>query len=483
MEKPWIKRGLGLLKQSFNPPHELNELDWKIGLSENKKSLSKHLSAFANQIGGGFFVFGINNRGGKVGITSRDSRRIINRLGNLSRESLKPAIQIDHYLYEEDGKDLLLVYINESVSKPVHLRGKGIEFSYIRTGCSTRKMDNMELAKSLMSSKAEGYEEQSSYSANSLEEALSLLEYEKFFELLDVPIPTSTEKIINELEKNKLVKITGDQIIITNLGALLLAKDFRKFSGLERKGIRVIIYSDTTRINAKQEIVKKSGYVVEFEATLNYIMQSLPSSEVLKIAIREEVKVYPMIVIREIMANAIIHQDLHNNSINPKVEIFADRIEISNPGSLMPSLSIDRIIDHAEPRNELLAKIMYRLGFCEDRGSGIDKALNAIEIFNLPPLKFEDLSNIFKVTIYSPKKYQDMSQDERIRACYQHCVLKYLANEKMTNQTFRKRLKVAETNYSLASKIIKQAVKEGKIKRGDPSNKSTKYTYYIPSWA
>ena len=126
---------------------------------------------------------------------------------------------------------------------------------------------------------------------------------------------------------------------------------------------------------------------------------------------------------------------------------------------------------------------MYHLGICEDRGSGIDRALAAIEVYNLPPLKFEELPSNFKVTIYSPKKYQDMSQDERVRACYQHCVLKYLANEKMTNQSFRDRLKVAKTNHSLVSKIIKQAVEEKWMKIGDPNSKSTKYTYYIPSWA
>ena len=482
-EKFWVERGLRLLEKSLNPPHELNELDWKIALSEDKKGLTKHLSAFANQAGGGFFVFGIDNKGLCKGIASRESEMIIGRLGSLSRESLEPAVQIDHHFHEKDGKSLLLIYIKESKVKPVHLRGKGIEDSYIRTGCATRKMDKVELAESIISSKNERYEEQAAYSANSPEEVLLLLDYGALFERLSVPVPTSTEKIINELEKEKLIKITGEQIVITNLGVLLLAKDIRKFSGLERKGVRTIIYKDTSRINAVRDVVEKRGYAAAFEDMLEYTMNNLPSSEVIKDAIRKEVKIYPKITVREIIANAIIHQDLHNNHLNPKVEIFTDRIEISNPGMLVPNLSIDRIIDHAEPKNELLARIMHRLGFCEDRGSGIDRALDAVEIYNLPPLKFEELSNSFKVIVYSPKKYLQMSQDERVRACYQHCVLKYLSNEKMTNKTFRERLNVAETNYSLVSKIIKQTVAEGKIKPGNPSNKSTKYVYYIPGWA
>lgn len=483
MEKVWIERGLRLLDRSLNPPHELNELDWKTALSEDKKRLSEHLSAFANQVGGGFLVFGVNDSGIKEGILVEDSKEIINKLGNLGHDSLEPAIKIDHHLYNENGMNLLMIYIEESKSKPVHLRGKGIEFSFVRTGCSTRKMNKVQLAQALMSSKVERFEELDAYTASSPEEVLYLLEYGEFFELLDVPVPTSTDKIIKELERKKLLRFSGDQVSITNLGVLLLAKDFAKFSGFERRGVRLIVYSDTTRTNALREVTGRKGYAVAFKSMLDYIMQNLPSSEVIKNAIRQEVKVYPNIAIREIMANAIIHQDLHNISINPKVEIFTDRIEISNPGSLMPNLSVDRIIDNSEPRNELLARTMYHLGICEDRGSGIDRALDAIEVFNLPPLKFDELPSTFKVTIYSPKEYQDMSQDERVRACYQHCVLKYLANEKMTNQTFRKRLKVAKTNHSLVSKIIKQTVEEGKIKVGDPSSKSTKFTYYVPSWA
>lgn len=484
MTKLWVERALKLLEKSLNPPHELNELDWKLSLSEDKKKLSEHLSAFGNQTGGGVFAFGINDLGQKIGISEEDTKNVITKIGNLAHDSLEPALKIDHYYYKDgDGSSILLVHVEESATKPVHLRGKGLEHSFIRTACSTRKMSNEQLAKALMSSKVEKYEELDAFSSNSLEEVLSLLDYSEYFDLIGIPKPSNDEKIFQELEKRKLVGFKSDFYSITNLGVLLAAKDFNKFSGFERRGVRVIIYSDTTRTNAKGEIIGRKGYAIGFSAMLDYIMQNVPSSEVIKDAIRVDVKLYPKVAIREILANALIHQDLYNVSINPKVEIFTDRIEISNPGSLVPNLSLDRIIDNAEPRNELLSRSMYHLGICEDRGSGIDRALGAIELYNLPPLKFEELPNIFKVTIYSPKAYQDMSPEERVRACYQHCVLKYLANERMTNLTFRKRLKVAKTNHSLVSKIIKQTVDETKIKIGDPSNNSTKFTYYIPSWA
>lgn len=72
---------------------------------------------------------------------------------------------------------------------------------------------------------------------------------------------------------------------------------------------------------------------------------------------------------------------------------------------------------------------------------------------------------------------------EKIRACYQHACLKYVSNEKMTNQSLRERFKIQDHNYSIASRIIRDAIEEGVLKEDDPTNKSRKYASYIPFWA
>ncbi|MAZ40156.1 MAG: transcriptional regulator [Legionellales bacterium] len=190
-----------------------------------------------------------------------------------------------------------------------------------------------------------------------------------------------------------------------------------------------------------------------------------------------------MVAIRELLANAIIHQDFSIESTHPKVEIFPDRMEISNPGSLIAKTSIDRLFGSTNPRNELLARIMYKTHICEDRGSGLIRALTGIELYGLPPLKFEISPTSFKVVLFAPRNYQDMSKQERINACFQHCTLKYLSNEKMTNATLRQRLGIDEKNYSLASRIIKDALEQNKIKVGNPEIKNAKYIHYVPFYA
>ena len=167
------------------------------------------------------------------------------------------------------------------------------------------------------------------------------------------------------------------------------------------------------------------------------------------------------------------------------VEIFSDGMEISNRGALLPSVKIERLIDASpESRNELFAALMRRMGICEERGSGIDKALFAVEVFGLPPVKFVNGPNAFKAILYNPKSFKQMSQEERLNACLQHCCIRYyVASDPMTNASFRKRLGLKDSQYTLAWKVIDSAIEKKWIKPRDLNSKSRKYASYIPYWA
>ena len=208
------------------------------------------------------------------------------------------------------------------------------------------------------------------------------------------------------------------------------------------------------------------------------------TSEVIQDALRKNVPVYPEITIRELVANALIHRDFTVTSTNPMIEIYSDRMEIISPGELLPSVGIDRIIDSApESRNEIFASFMRRMGICEERGSGIDKALFAVEFYGLPPIDFINGPNVFKAILYHPKKFKQMSQKERLNACYQHCCLKWVSRDFMTNTSFRKRLGLNDDQYVVSWRVIDSCIEAGLIKSADVNNKARKYAKYIPSWA
>ena len=126
---------------------------------------------------------------------------------------------------------------------------------------------------------------------------------------------------------------------------------------------------------------------------------------------------------------------------------------------------------------------MRRMGFCEEKGSGMDKVIFQNELYQLPPINIIVAEQQTRVTMYSYKPLSDLSKNEKIRACYQHACLKYVSNEKMTNQTLRERLKINDQNAAIASRIIRDALSAKVVKEEDAENKSRKYASYLPFWA
>jgi ATP-dependent DNA helicase RecG len=166
----------------------------------------------------------------------------------------------------------------------------------------------------------------------------------------------------------------------------------------------------------------------------------------------------------------------------PMVEIFDDRMEMTNPGE--PLVDTQRFIDTPpRSRNEALASFMRRLNICEERGSGIDKVIFHIEMFQLPPPDFRVPPGSTRVLLLAPQTFAEMDRAERVRACYQHCVLCWVSNKIMTNTTLRQRFGIAEGNYSMVSRVIRDAIAEGLLKKANPDSTSKRDAKYVPFWA
>lgn len=485
--KPWIKKALNSLEHSLgNIPQELNELDWKETLSPNSEKLCKHLSAFSNLPGGGFLVFGIDNSGGQpIGIAKTDADEIIKKLSNHSRSGVDPVVTIEHSIEEFKGIPVLLVHIKESAVKPVHITGKSIEESYIRSGSTTRKASRQEIGGLMLNSKTPVFEELHASKLKNTIEIITTLDYAAIYKLLNKPVPSNISEITSWMQEEKMiVQIDEDGYYITNLGALAAAQNLNEFDGLARKTIRLIKYEGKNKSGESKEFPGSKGYAIGFEGLILFVKGILPGSEIIKNALRTETSVYPEIALRELIANALIHQDFSIRGSGPMIEIFNDRIEITNPGKLLPNKNIDRLIRTTpESRNEILASSFRRYYICEERGSGFEKAISAIELFGLPPLKFEETESSFKVIMYAPRPFAEMTDRERIEACYQHSIIQYFGTGGMTNASLRQRFGMHDKQASQVSRLIKQAIDMGRIKYKDPSNVSVKYNVYLPYWA
>ena len=94
----------------------------------------------------------------------------------------------------------------------------------------------------------------------------------------------------------------------------------------------------------------------------------LPQNEHIGATFRQVQRLFPEVAIRELIPNALIHQDMTIRGSGPQIELFSDRLEITNPGASL--IQPDRMIDlPPRSRNEALASLMRRMDICEEQGS------------------------------------------------------------------------------------------------------------------
>lgn len=479
----WRSRAIELLKDSLYPiPVELNEIDWKSGLSTNTDRLAQHISAFSNQTGGGFLVFGVNNDGTMFSVRKEDADSIIQKLGNIASNNLNRAIKIEHSSIEYNDNALLFIYIPEQEDKPIHLRGKDLYHCYNRSAGQTVKMAKSSVHFLISSSHGVTFEKQIAKEGLSFIDCKKLINIDSIFRILDRNIPSSSDIIIETLIHLNIIKIHNKGYAITNLGAILFAKDINEYPHLSGRSVRVLHYKGNNNQELISEQVGMYGYAAGFEGLINYIMTKIDHKEIIEGSLRKNIPIYPQVAIREFVANALVHQDFSIEGMPITIEIFANRIVITNPGS--PLNDVNRFIDlPPRSRNEDLAQSLLLFKICERRGSGVDRAISALEGQKLPAPKITKGESFTRVYLFGPKSLSDMTKEEKIRACYQHASLLYESGLNLNNQSVRDRFGISKNNSAIASRIIADTVEAGFIKIVDPISGSRKFVAYIPFYA
>lgn len=476
-----------LLDRLVAQPKESEWLEFKHNF-HSKDEIGERISALSNSaallnLPYGYLIYGVEDGSHEILGTSFKCRK--HKVGNEELElwlvnRLNPRLDLECIEFDYNGnpeQHISMYRIPATTDRPVSF----INTEYIRIGSLTKKLLGYP------EKEAKLWKRNNNLPLNTIvvrecklaNEVVSLLSAETYFDRLNIPMPSTLNGIIGKFLSEKFVVATELGYGVTQLGAILLAKNLRDFDNLYRKAVRVIVYRGKSKIDTVREQSFEQGYAVEFVQMLDWINGQLPANEEIGRALRKDVRMYPEIAIREIVANMIIHQNFAVQGF-PMVEIYSDRVEISSPGQ--PLISTDRFIDEYQSRNDELADIMRRMGFCEEKGSGMDKALAGVEEYQLPPIKYR-VSDIRTTVILSEYKgWAGTTKEERIQACYQHACLKYMLNEMMTNKSFRERMGVDEKNYPMVSIVIREAVKKGLIKVGTPEGTNRRDVAYIPSW-
>jgi ATP-dependent DNA helicase RecG len=480
---------VSLLLQLASLPQETEWIEFKHNHADGVE-IGEYISALANSATlkrqpSGYLVWGIEDSTHRLIGTTFNPRRA--KVGNEELENwlttqLSPRINFNIHAFGYEGKDFALLEVPAAAHVPVRFRS----FSYIRIGSYKKKLhENPEKERDLWAllSGQSVFERGIAKHSLTATEVLAQLDWQAHLSLTTDGSPLQAGKILTLFERERIIVPHGrNHYDITNLGAILLACDLGDFGGLARKAPVVVLYKDNNRTATVRERPGRKGYAAGFGGLMAYVNSQLPENEHIGQAFRSEAKMYPEVAVRELVANAIIHQDLNASGQGPRIEIFSDRIEIVNPG--LPLIETNRFLD-AQPqsRNDAIAAYMHKAKICEERGSGIDKVFWAVEVFQLPAPDFVVEQGFTKSILFSYRALTDMGKRDKTRACYQHAGLQHVSNQQMTNTTLRKRFNIADKNSAVASRIIRDTLDAGLIRPLDPDSKSQKYAKYVPYWA
>jgi len=477
----------GLVHELRGLPHETGWLEFKTNDAEPRQ-IGEYISALANSAAlhgkaHGYLVWGVHDTDHAVVGTSfvpTKSRVGAEELESWLLRQLSPKLGFRFVSVTVDDKSVVVLEIDRAFRHPVQFEGA----EFIRIGSYKKRLkDFQEKERELWRVlDATPFELLPAAERVAADEVLRLLDYPAYFELMDVPLPNGRDAVLEALCADRLIERSGGgHWNVLNLGAILFARRISDFGRLQRKALRVVVYQGNGRVQTLREKEGQRGYAAGFEGLIGFVNSLLPANEVIGQALRKEVPVYPELAIRELVANAIIHQDLSVTGSGPMVEVFDDRMEITNPGT--PLIATDRLLDHPpRSRNEMLASLMRRMGICEERGSGVDKVVFQTEIYQLPAPAFDVVGDSTRSTLFAPRPLTKMDKADRIRAVYLHACLRYVQREFMTNGSLRERFGIDVKNSATASRLLKEALQEGVIALQD-ATVPPKLRRYVPHWA
>lgn len=462
----WQSKVLTALSQRT----ETNEIDFKESLSEDNERLREHINAFGNSRAGGLFVFGISPDF-TLKPDAMDQEAVIRRVTDLARDTQEPSLNVDVLHLEIQGRVLLGMLIHPGRQQPVFIRDRspmGGRGCYRRSGSSTIPMSTHEIREFLMRSSEFSLDEEPLEGAT--------LEGLNFSELKSViPAFSETDGLSNAnlqvLLDNKIISANGRSGPIPTLaGWLLFANNVQSLRAVKNCSIEFQQFRGTTRDEPlkKFEIVGTLPRQVELAIeTIQQNIWTVPKMQGIK---REDVPAYDLVSLREAVTNSVVHRDYSQLHQPVKIALFSDRLEIENPGSLMPGLTPLNLIHKREWRNPTIASMMGKFGLGEMDGQGIDRIYSGTKRIKVPAPKITDEQRSFKMTLSAPKAFEDYTPEEKR---FTVMVLLILERE-IDNESLRNAFGIDNMK---ASTLLKSLVADRLITRVNTSRKNARYRF------
>jgi len=408
---------LELLSRLERVGRDLREVEVKRARSGLPERIWETISAFANAPGGGVIVFGVDEGTSFEVIGVSDPAKLqadFAALCDLMEPPVRPIVDI----HEIEGRHVVTAEIPETPleHKPCYYRPVGLTHgSYIRVADGDRRLTEYEI-QLLLAWRQRVRHDRMPVAGKTLAD----LNPERIRAFIDHLRTHKSQAIYRDWEETRLLTTFGivtvqDGALTPTLAGYLCFADYPQdeFPGLH---LTIVRYPGVhpgqvgERGERLLDNVKVEGCLPEMVLQgLRAIQRNLQTRTIVRGLFREDMPEYPLEFLREALVNALAHRDYSPpaQSAPVQVRIFADRIEIENPGGLFGPVTEDRL---GEPgltaaRNETLMRILEDLPaepgrvLCENRGTGIVAILEALHRAGLQPPRFEDKRTTFKVTV------------------------------------------------------------------------------------
>ncbi|MBM4333697.1 MAG: transcriptional regulator [Deltaproteobacteria bacterium] len=344
-------------------------------------SLARDLAAFANS-SGGKILLGVRDDGRVIGV--RDNNQLRAQIQDIAR-NCDPPVKV---LIEVVGK-IMVITVREGENKPVQCR----EGFFWRQGASTQKLSRDEIRDFFRSEGAIRFDLTVCPKFRYPED----FDREKFDAWISQSRITPRRGIDDVLVNIEVAERAGKRLIFRNAGVLFFAKDVRHF--FPQAYITCLLAKGIDKVNILDRKDFAEGLVSDIEESLRFIERNTRTGYRIEKLRREDVPEYPMRALREAITNAIMHRDYFQAGANVFVEIYDDRIEISNPGGLPRGLSREELGTRSVRRNPLIADLLHRIALIEKAGTGIRRMMEDARQHKCPEPKFT-VNGFFTATFW-----------------------------------------------------------------------------------
>ena len=413
----------------------------KLEFKENfdSKNISKELTAFANTEGGRIFI-GIDNTGAVKGIKITNDLK--SEIQNTAR-NCDPSIPIELEIINK----VLIVNVDEGINKPYRCSAG----FFLRQGSNSQKLSTDEI-RDFFNQEGKILFDEAINKDFSFKNGFEKAKFDTF------------------LQKAKISRVIPDKDILRNLGVLTETGKFKNAGVLffcnnvekffKQAIITCVLYKGTD----KYKIIDRKDFTEDALSNYHNVMAFLLRNLRLEYKIetagpREEILEIPEDALREAVVNSMAHRDYNERGANVQIDIFDDRVEISNPGGLVSAIKKEDFGKKSVSRNPLLFSLFKGADLVEKVGSGIGRMRKAMKQAGLPAPKFE-FTNFFTVIFRRPLIPQKTTQKTTQK------ILELIKEKpRITRKELAEKIGISEEGIKFN---LNQLKKQNKIKRVGP---------------